>query len=183
MIIKVIPETEAEKQRMQTVEHLGVKDFLMFGNKHDSEDSLVDFHDWSGSYRYLEGSLYHFLTTITEEKKFKMRNKQEVPFQRMNGPMNSPNSPFIKTGEVDEQKINVFDASGLIKNKASDEEIAAAIEQLSRTPNDPNLTITTEHFFPIKNEGDGPQVIQFPSLIQDVQENETQGTQENENQD
>jgi len=173
MIIKVIPETEAEKQRMQTVEHLGVKDFLMFGNKHDSEDSLVDFHDWSGSYRYLEGSLYHFLTTITEEKKFKMRNKQEVPFQRMNGPMNSPNSPFIKTGEVDEQKINVIDASGLIKNEATDKEIAAVREQLSRTSNDPNLTMT----------GDGPQVIQFPSLVQDVQENETQGTQENENQD
>lgn len=140
MIIKVIPETEAEKQRMQTVEHTGVRDFLMFGNKRDSEDSLIDFHDWSGSYRYLEGSLYHFLTTITEEKKFKMRNKQEVPFQRMNGPSTIPNSQFIKTGEVNDQKINVIDASGLIPNNE------------------------------VKQEEVNPQVIQFPSLIQEVQE-------------
>ncbi len=112
MIVKVIPETDAEKQRMQEVTHAGVRDFFMFGNKTDGEGGYIDFHDWSGSYRYLEGSLYHFLTTITEEKKFKARTRQqEVPLQRFN----APTTPFIKTGEVDGQSIKVIDVNNLEK--------------------------------------------------------------------
>lgn len=70
MKIKIIPETEAEKQRFQTVEHKRVINYFICGNKKTGND-LEDFHDWTGSYRYLEGSLYYFLNTISEERKDK----------------------------------------------------------------------------------------------------------------
>jgi hypothetical protein len=137
MIIKVIPETDAEKQRMQEVEHKGVRDFLMFGNKRDENYNLIDFHDWSGSYRYLEGSLYYFLTNITEEKQMKFRRSEDKTSA-------AGRYPFIKTGEVNDQKVNVIDASGLIKNESAD-----------------NIGIVSSD----------PNVIPFPSIdAQDVQD-------------
>jgi hypothetical protein len=116
MIIKITPENEFEAQRMQEVEHTGIKEFFIFGNKLDNEGSLIDFHDWKGSYRYLEGSLYHFLTTITEEKKKKanqLNQKNEISLK----PQSQNKPPFIKRGQVgqvnenDLKIINVEDLS------------------------------------------------------------------------
>lgn len=102
MIIKLIPENEFEKGKMgDGLEHTGVKEFFMFGNKKDKDGDLMDFSDWNGSYRYLEGSLYHFMTTITEEKISKTQNRgNEIDLR----PQTNNKTPFIKKGTIDIQK-------------------------------------------------------------------------------
>jgi hypothetical protein len=97
MIIKLIPENEFEKEE----EYTGVKEFFMFGNKQDEDGELKDFNVWTGSYRYLEGSLYHFLTTITEEKKSKSRKTNEISLK----PQGKIKTPFIKQGQTEDIKI------------------------------------------------------------------------------
>jgi hypothetical protein len=69
MIIQVIPETEQEKLNMDIVEHRGVREFMVFGNKTDNDGMLVDFHEWQGGYRYLVGSLHYFANIVDEERK------------------------------------------------------------------------------------------------------------------
>lgn len=81
MIIKVIPESAAEKKNMQEVEHRNVREFFMIGNKKDSDDELIDFHDWSGSYRYLIGSLYYFLGHIKCEHGRQLTQTTEINLQ------------------------------------------------------------------------------------------------------
>ena len=113
MIIKIIPENEFESQKMQEVEHTGIKEFFIFGNKIDKDGDLIDFHDWKGSYRYLEGSLYHFLTTITEEKKKKanqLNQKNEISLKPT-----SQNTPFIKRGQITDNDLKVINVEDLSK--------------------------------------------------------------------
>lgn len=69
MIVRIIPETEAEKQKMKTIEHQGVKEFMVFGNKKDADGYMVDFHEWSGRYRYLIGSLNFFQEVLHDERR------------------------------------------------------------------------------------------------------------------
>jgi hypothetical protein len=69
MIIQVIPETEQEKLNMDVVEHRGVREFMVFGNKVNEEGLLIDFHEWAGGYRYLIGSLHYFANIVDEERK------------------------------------------------------------------------------------------------------------------
>lgn len=119
MIIRIMPENDFEKQKMQEEEHVGVKEFLIFGNKRDEDGDLVDFHFWTGSYRYLEGSLFHFLTTITEEKKTKSRtqkNQNEIDLK----PKAQTKPQFIKRGQVDDQDVKVIDANDLLKSAKKD---------------------------------------------------------------
>jgi hypothetical protein len=73
----------------------------MFGNKQDEDGDLKDFHFWTGSYKFLEGSLYHHLTTITEEKNAKSRNKNEISLK----PQGKIKTPFIKQGQTEDIKI------------------------------------------------------------------------------
>jgi hypothetical protein len=79
MIIKIIPETEMEKAKVNEVEHYGVSEFFIFGNKRDEGGDLIDFHDWKGGYRYLVGSLYYFLKLISGEQKEKHNRSSEMP--------------------------------------------------------------------------------------------------------
>jgi len=72
MIIKLIPETDMEKARLQEVEHTGVGEFFIFGNKRDNDGTLMDFHDWNGSYRYLIGSIHYFTQLLADEQSMKM---------------------------------------------------------------------------------------------------------------
>jgi len=69
MIVKIIPETDAEKQKMKPMEHTGVKEFMIFGNKKDSDGLVVDFHEWTGRYRYLIGSLSFFEEVLHDERR------------------------------------------------------------------------------------------------------------------
>jgi hypothetical protein len=68
MIIKIIPETDEEKNIVQEVEHTKIKEFFIFGNKKDNDGDILDFHDWHGSYRFLLGSLAYFQDVISHER-------------------------------------------------------------------------------------------------------------------
>jgi len=111
MIVKLIPENEFEKEE----EHTGVKEFFMFGNKQDEDGDLKDFHFWTGSYKFLEGSLYHHLTTITEEKNAKSRNKNEISLK----PQGKIKTPFIKQGQTED--IKIIDVEEFSKKAKMDE--------------------------------------------------------------
>jgi hypothetical protein len=116
MKIKIIPETEAEKRAVKTVEHTGVNNFLIFGNKKDKDGDLIDFHDWTGSYRYLEGSLYHFLTTITEEKKSKMARDRMGGELTLRPPIRAqPQPQMIKRGAIEDSKPQIINVEELDK--------------------------------------------------------------------
>lgn len=105
MIIKIIPETEAEKAKIQEAEHYNVKEFLIFGNKKDGDGELVDFHDWSGSYRYLLGSIHYFSNFITDEQNSKQSRGTEIQLQpkvMASSPQQSKFEPkFVKKGETE----------------------------------------------------------------------------------
>jgi hypothetical protein len=98
MIIIIKPENEFEKQKFKRTEHKGVKEFHIFGNKKEDGRDLQDFHEWTGSYRYLEGSLHYFLNTIADDRRAKAelnRNDREIS---LTPPQARPN--FYKTGVV-----------------------------------------------------------------------------------
>ena len=67
MKITITPETNEEREAFGIIEHTSVKEYFLFGNETDAEGSIVDFHDWKGSYRYLMGSLYFFLQSMESE--------------------------------------------------------------------------------------------------------------------
>lgn len=116
MIIKIMAENDIERQKITEVEHTGVKEFFMFGNKKDKDGDLVDFNDWSGSYKFLEGNLYFFLTTITEEKRAASKSiKNEISIPSLQ-PQGQVKPPFIKKGQVDDGDVKVIDVEELSKN-------------------------------------------------------------------
>ena len=104
MIIKLIPENDFEKQSMKEVEHRGVKSFFIFGNKKDEDNDPVDFHDWNGSYRYLQGSLYYFLNVVTEESNAKRDVQSSLK-------KSETFHPFVKTGKVEDPNISIVEVT------------------------------------------------------------------------
>jgi len=111
MIIKIIPEKG--ETHIKEVEHHNIKEFLIFGNKKDADGELIDFHDWSGQYRYLIGSLYYFQGMLANEQSGKStsnRPSMEFPTQPSQGmlkqiPSDQPNLQILKTenaAEVEE---------------------------------------------------------------------------------
>ena len=112
MIIKIMPENDIERAKMKEVEHTGVKEFFIFGNKRDSESDLIDFHDWTGSYRYLVGSLYYFTGLLSDEHSGKSANSPtEINVRAVPAPVEAQkDSPFIKRGAVgDGQPVDVVE--------------------------------------------------------------------------
>jgi len=97
MIIKVIPETAAEKARMKEVEHTGVKEFFMFGNKLDADNDLVDFHDWTGGYKMLIGNLAYFQNFIINEERNSMEKSRTAEIKIP--------KKMIKQGAIDANAI------------------------------------------------------------------------------
>ena len=80
MIIKIIPETDMGKAKLKEVEHRGVKEFFMFGTETDEDDTLLDFHDWTGSFNYLIRYLCYFLHRIeVEERENKITPRGNSP--------------------------------------------------------------------------------------------------------
>jgi len=103
MLIRIIPETDAEKARFQEEEHSGVMEFFIMGNKRDEDKDMVDFHRWTGAYRYLIGSLHYFLNTITEEQKTKVAEGK--------GEMGKPvqKKGMMKNIKVDKPNLRIID--------------------------------------------------------------------------
>ena len=108
MIIKIIPETQAEKEKIQEAEHHNVREFLIFGNKKDADGELIDFHDWSGSYRYLLGSIHYFSNFIAGEQNSKSGRGPELQLQPK---MASQPPQLIKKGET-EGPLQVVEVDG-----------------------------------------------------------------------
>ena len=103
MIIKIIPEGDIEKRKIKAVEHKGVKEFFIFGNKKEEDGDLIDFHDWNAGFRYLIGSLSYFNTMIENEMTSKSKgDTNEISLK----PQSAQNIvPFIKRGSPKENKI------------------------------------------------------------------------------
>jgi len=128
MIIKIIPETDAEKERMKEVEHSGISEFFMFGSKKDEDGDLLDFHDWTGSYRYLMGGLYYF-TKLVEADQFaknQSNNEQTINIKAAPTPttqIEMPNSPFVKQGApLADSAPQIIDVDFKGKDKTTGEE-------------------------------------------------------------
>lgn len=103
MLIRIIPETDSEKARFQEEEHSGVIEFFIMGNKRDEDKDAVDFHRWTGAYRYLIGSLYYFLQSLIEEQ----RLKQAVDRGEMGVP--TPKKGILKNIKVDKPHFQVIE--------------------------------------------------------------------------
>jgi len=110
MIIKLIPETEEEKNRFREnfssdeIVHEGINEFFLFGNKLVNNVQLTDFHEWTGSPRYLMGNLRYFYEVVNDERRMKeIGNRQ----QKLNQPtkVNKLNFPKIKEEEVLEDNV------------------------------------------------------------------------------
>ena len=114
MIIKLIPETEAEKSVMQEEELVGVRDFFIFGAKQE-EEGMADFHNWRGNHRYLLSGLTYFYEVINDER----REKNMVNAINKNSAKNKmkKTSPVDNKTEINQTAIlefpksNVFDVN------------------------------------------------------------------------
>jgi hypothetical protein len=105
MKIILMAENEEEKRRYgeDGVEHNGVREFLIFGNKNDEDGDIVDFHEWNGSYRYLLGSIGYFEKIIDDK-----RREQEVGVN-VNLMASQEPKGMIKKGSVPNQNIQLMD--------------------------------------------------------------------------
>ena len=108
MIIKVIPENDMEKSKIQEVEHTGVKEFFMFLTKKDKDGELVDAHDWTGCYKNLIGSLGYYLEVIKSE--FQARSTSQG--SEINIPA-AMKGKFVKKGAIkdpEDNNVQIIDA-------------------------------------------------------------------------
>jgi len=95
MKVTISPETELEKKNFKVIEHEGVNEFMIFGNKKDHDGHLIDFHEWSGQYRYLIGGIHYFAEVINDERKERVRMVREQEANRPQAPQMSvmPSAP------------------------------------------------------------------------------------------
>ena len=68
MIVKLIPETEQEKEEIKSTEHKNVKEFFLVGVKIDVDGDSVDFHAWNGGHKFLLQNLSWYKTVIEDDK-------------------------------------------------------------------------------------------------------------------
>lgn len=133
MIIKFIPETEAEKVQLSEQVYTGVNEFFVFGNRQDEEGRFVDFHNWRGQHRYLIGSLAYYSNVIDDERRekaiksnsdgivrqFAKKNAEveiQPPFQMIDTPVeNLEENQDNKDVEVDD--VQQFPVAGFDLNK------------------------------------------------------------------
>ena len=191
MIIKIIPETEFEKQKWQEVEHTGVKDFHVFGNKRETDGDLVDFHAWNGKYRYLESNLYYFLQTISEERKSQSVMSPEIDLKPPVQPKPSFAKPhMIKKGTLEDSKVQVIDVGEMTK-KMLDQSASNFKKGLASEPIDLSLLREESKIAEEKNNGHNdlvdispmpkPSILQFPKMpppIDDVERDESKGAED-----
>ena len=97
MKIIIIPETEEEQERMgeESVEISNINEFLIFGNNVTEDGKYNDFHEWTGSYRYLLGSLQYYANIVNDER-------QEASTRKS---FNSPVPPTLRIVEAETDDI------------------------------------------------------------------------------
>ena len=129
MIIKIIAENDAEKQRLmqkfgsEKVVYNGVQEYLIFGSKVEN-NYLVDFHEWAGSYRYLMSNLNFFYEIVNDER----RLSSVAPSRMAAAPANMP---MVRRGNVDNPNIQAIDIRNL--NQMNQ------INQINQRPNSPRI--------------------------------------------
>lgn len=76
MIIRLIPESESERSRSPEIEITNVKEFFLMGNnvvyEYDGDSEVPrynEFHEWTGSHRYLIGTLQYYYEVINDERR------------------------------------------------------------------------------------------------------------------
>ena len=110
MIIQIIPETEQEKLNMEIVEHRGVREFMVFGNRVSDDGMLIDFHEWAGGYRYLIGSLHYFANIVDEERK----NRAE--FAKTGSVKSASAVPAPEVADIIDMPVNEADLQDRLDN-------------------------------------------------------------------
>ena len=127
MIIRLVPETQAEKEAyaakgITEIEHNGVKEYMIFGNKVDNDGDLADFHEWHGSFRYLMGTLDYFYQMVNDKRRSESHDGAKTNLGKAH--------PMVKRGSIpsviqplDLSKIHLMDEEG-----AFDEDEARAME-------------------------------------------------------
>ena len=136
MIVKIIPETEKEKESyankgFEEIEHKGVRDFMFFGNRVDEDGELHDVHEWHGSYMYLMGGLDYFYKTVDEHRQ--AQGVYQSPSLKL---AKSPS--MVKRGEIapdiqtlDLSKIDLEkEFKGVSKIPQTEEDLEEAIADL-----------------------------------------------------
>jgi hypothetical protein len=118
MIIKMIPETDEERQRYKNkgvseIEHKGIREFIIFGNKIDGEGDLADFHEWHGSYRYLMGSLNYFYEVINDNRRAQSLSSVNETTTNLRIAEPPTGHPMIKRGKVTDPDVHLLDISKL----------------------------------------------------------------------
>lgn len=142
MIIKIIPETEAEIEKCSQEgiaerEYRNVREFMIFGNNVDEDGDLADFHEWRGAERYLMGSLDFFYNEINDKRKMRKnasmspQMKIKPPPMKIDTPLTNPNKfadekqPMIKKGSI-VTELQQLDLSKLdLSNLNPDYEVVA----------------------------------------------------------
>jgi hypothetical protein len=117
MIIRIIPEDDKEKQMLinkfgsPTLEHENVKEYFIFGNKKDADGDVVDFHEWSGSYRYLLSSLSYFHDIINDDRRNASEEKKQK-LQLVPKANRIPTIPMEEEAEEIIEDVNTFKMKG-----------------------------------------------------------------------
>ena len=102
MIIKLIPETDAEKLRSSEVEIRNVREFFVMGNNVTDEGTYNEFHEWTGSYRYLYGTLEYYAEVINDERRASQSKRN----------MNSSVGPQLRIVEAEADDVDDVDDEG-----------------------------------------------------------------------
>ena len=131
MIIKLIAESDAEKQRIgcDKIIHKGVAEYFVMGKKNEGDGNVLDFHEWNGGYKYLLPNLSYFHELINLDKvspsaahpspqqQPQMRIVRQ-PIEAEEGNIEPPGEqtgepPIVKRGNVDRPVITPIDIQGL----------------------------------------------------------------------
>lgn len=153
MIIKLIPETEEEIESykakgLEEIEHSGVREYLFFGNKIDSEGDLADFHEWHGGHWYLMNKLTYFYETVNDnrrevnESRSHIANANQSPHGMIKrGGVNFPDLKMIDIADVEQQDFEegAFDEDEQKALEVNDhtitvEELDRQAEQINKKP-------------------------------------------------
>jgi hypothetical protein len=74
---------------------------MIFGNKMDDDGQIEDFHEWSGAYKFLLGSLRYFYEVINDNRRGQNNNALRVAQNKIPKSKVAPNvNPMIKRGEI-----------------------------------------------------------------------------------
>lgn len=198
MIIKLIPENDFEKQKFRDkfgadkIEHKGVREYLIFGNKVEGARDILDFHEWVGSYRYLMSGLYYFQEIINDERKSGISSAiptvvQNEPLTILNPEDNAvpiepvaENTPkLIKRGVISDPNIVPID----IRNISRPKIVKMNPEDLQEKPRVVNARPS-----PVVNKNEDEEFVDMepptppsPPAFPDEDENENNLEKEREN--